>query len=96
MLFAVICTDKPGSLDVRLANRPDHVEFLKGLGDRLKLAGPFTGEDGDGMNGSLLVLEADSIAEARLIACEDPYAVAGLFDKTDIRPWKRVISNMGD
>ncbi len=96
MLFAVICTDKPDSLDLRMANRPDHVEFLKGLGDRLKLAGPFTGEDGEGMSGSLLVIEAESLDHARQTAAEDPYAVAGLFENTDIRPWKRVISNMGD
>jgi uncharacterized protein YciI len=29
MLFALICTDKPDHLQVRLDNRPDHVAFLK-------------------------------------------------------------------
>ena len=29
MLFALICKDKPGHLQVRLDTRPDHVAFLK-------------------------------------------------------------------
>ena len=56
MLYAVICTDKPDSLAIRKANRPDHVEFLQSLGDRLVLAGPFTEPDGRTMNGSLIVI----------------------------------------
>ena len=40
MLFAVICDDKPGALDVRKANRPDHVAYLKSSG-AVTQAGPF-------------------------------------------------------
>ena len=29
MLFALICTDKPDSLDLRLQARPDHLNFSK-------------------------------------------------------------------
>ena len=32
MLFALICTDKPDSVDLRMSVRPDHVAFLQGLG----------------------------------------------------------------
>jgi uncharacterized protein YciI len=35
MLYALICTDKPNSLAIRKANRPDHLEYLQGLGDTL-------------------------------------------------------------
>ena len=35
MLYALICTDKPHSLQVRLDNRPAHIEFLKDMGDGL-------------------------------------------------------------
>ena len=61
MLYAAICTDKPGSLEKRKANRPEHLAYLKGLGDALVLAGPFTEEDGTSMNGSLIVVEAASL-----------------------------------
>ena len=34
MLYALICTDKPDSLALRKANRPEHVRYLQSLGDR--------------------------------------------------------------
>ena len=42
MLFALICTDKPNSLELRQQSRPDHLKFLESLGGNLKAAGPFT------------------------------------------------------
>jgi uncharacterized protein YciI len=88
MLFAFICTDKPNSLAIRKANRPDHVSYLQSLGDALVLAGPFTEVDGETMNGSLVVVEAASLQAAEKIAAGDPFAKAGVFDTVEIRPWK--------
>jgi len=87
MFYALICIDKPNSLDLRLANRPDHVAYLKSLGDRLVLAGPFTKDDGETMNGSLIVVEAPSREAAKKIADGDPFAKAGLFASVEVRPW---------
>jgi uncharacterized protein YciI len=87
MLYALICTDKLGGLDVRLANRPDHLAYLKSLGDTLVLAGPFTKDDGETMDGSLIVVEASSRDAAKRIADGDPFAKAGLFEAVEIRPW---------
>jgi len=87
MFYALICTDKPNSLDLRLTNRPDHVAYLKSLGDTLVLAGPFTKDDGETMNGSLIVVEAPSREAAKKIADGDPFAKAGLFASVEVRPW---------
>ena len=87
MLYAAICTDKPGSLDKRKANRPEHLAYLKSLGEALVLAGPFTEEDGTSMNGSLIVVEAASLEDARKIIDGDPFARAGIFASVEIRPW---------
>ena len=87
MLYALICTDKPGSLSLRKANRPEHVAYLESLGEALVIAGPFTEEDGETSNGSLIVIEAVSLDAARKIAGNDPYAKAGLFASVEIRPW---------
>jgi uncharacterized protein len=92
MLFAIICTDKPRSLALRQKNRPDHVAFLEGLGSKLKAAGPFLDEAGD-PNGSLVVMEADSRADAQAAAALDPYAKAGLFAHVEVRPWNWLINN---
>ncbi len=92
MLFAILCNDKADHLQLRMDTRPTHVEFLNGLGDKLKFAGPFL--DGNNKpNGSLVVIEAASQAEAEKIAASDPYAVAGLFESVTIRPWNWVFNN---
>jgi uncharacterized protein len=93
MLYALICTDKPGSAAVRLANRPDHVAYLENLGETLVFAGPFLMEDGATMNGSLIVIEATSLDAARKIAAGDPFAKAGLFATVEIRPWLWTMNN---
>ena len=88
MLFAVICKDKPGSLQVRLDTRPEHIAFLEGLnGDKkLAFAGPFLDTEGKS-NGSLVVVEAPDLAGAQALSAADPYAKAGLFESVEIRPW---------
>ena len=93
MLYALICTDKPDSLAIRQANRPDHLGYLEKLTGVVKAAGPFTEADGETPNGSLLIVEAASAADARAIADGDPYAKAGLFANVEVRPWKRLINN---
>lgn len=92
MLFAILCNDKADHLQLRMDTRPAHVEFLKGLGDKLQFAGPFL-DDENKPNGSLVVIEADSWQEAATIAANDPYAVAGLFETVTIRPWNWVFNN---
>ncbi len=87
MLYAFICTDKPNSLDRRLAHRPEHVAYLKSLGDKLAFAGPFLAADGKTMCGSLVVVEAPSLEAAKAIAAGDPFAKIGLFETVEIRPW---------
>jgi uncharacterized protein YciI len=43
------------------------------------------------MCGSLIVIEAESLDAARVIAASDPFAKAGLFETVEIRPWLRVL-----
>lgn len=92
MLFALICTDKPNSLDLRLSTRPVHVDYLNSLGSKLRSAGPFTDDAGQ-PNGSLVIIEAADRAEAKAIADADPYAKAGLFASVEIRAWKWTLKN---
>ncbi|MBZ9797072.1 YciI-like protein [Mesorhizobium sp. ES1-4] len=88
MLFALICKDKPGNLQVRLDTRPEHVAFLEGLNadKKLAFAGPFLDADGK-PNGSLVVVEASDMNGAQALSAADPYAKAGLFESVEIRPW---------
>ncbi|AFL54106.1 uncharacterized protein YciI [Sinorhizobium fredii] len=94
MLFALLCTDKPGALQLRLDTRPDHVAYLNELNVKgiLRIAGPFLGEDGK-PTGSLVIVKADTIEEAKAIAEADPYAKAGLFSKVEIKAYNWVFNN---
>ena len=89
MLYAIICLDKPGALEVRKANRDDHLAHIRGAGGAIVQAGPFLDADGE-MCGSLLIYEGE-LAGAEAWAAADPYAAAGLFQSVDIRPWKKVV-----
>ena len=87
MQFVILCQDKPDSLDLRMATRPAHVDYLKAQGPHVLGAGPFL-DAADQMNGSMLMVEFDSEADAKAFAANDPYAVAGLFATTEIRRWR--------
>ncbi len=88
MRIAVICTDKPGHLELRKANRDAHVAYLKA--SPVEQAGPFLDANGD-MYGSLIILEAEDMVAAKAWAAGDPYAKAGLFSDVRLEIWNKVI-----
>lgn len=90
MHFVIYCLDKPDHQQVRMDNRPAHVEYLKAHADKIVAAGPMLTDDGEGMNGSTLLMEFNDRAEAEDWAANDPYAKAGLFQSVDIHAWKKV------
>ena len=94
-LFLVLCTDKPGSRDLRTATRPDHLAYLSQGEVRVKVGGAWLDEADGGPLGSMLVVEADDIAAARAFAAADPYARAGLFASVEVRPWRLAVGAFG-
>jgi uncharacterized protein YciI len=98
MLYAIIAEDRPGTLEQRLATRPDHVARLQALQAeaRLILAGPCPAIDSPdpgpaGFSGSLIVAEFASLAAAKTWADADPYIAAGVYEKVTIKPFKKVL-----
>ncbi len=87
-LFAVICRDKPGALQVRLDTRDAHLAHIRDSGI-VTMAGPLM-EDGQ-MCGSLVVLDTDDLDAAQAWAAADPYKAAGLFASVDVIAWNKVI-----
>lgn len=90
MLYVIHCYDKKDALQVRMDNRPAHVEYLKSYGDKLFAAGPTLDVD-ENMNGSVVILDLKSQADAEAFAANDPYAKSGLFESISIQPWKKVL-----
>jgi len=52
---------------------------------RVVLAGPLTDK-----TGSLIVIEAESLADAEAFAREDPYTVNGVSERVEIHPFLQV------
>jgi uncharacterized protein YciI len=98
VLYAIISTDRNGSLDARRQARPQHLQRLQTLLDngRLVLAGPHpaidSGDPGDaGFSGSLVVAEFPSLEEARTWADADPYVSAGVYENVSVKPFRKVL-----
>ena len=89
MLVCLMAHAKTGALDIRMENRPAHVEYLKST-SHVHLAGPLIDSDG-GMCGSMIVLDVPDMAAADAWAANDPYAKAGLFQNVTLTEWKKVI-----
>jgi uncharacterized protein len=89
MRVALICNDKPDHSQMRTDNRAAHLAYIAETGV-VDLAGPFVSGTGE-MNGSLIVLNVESIEQAQKWAASDPYAKAGLFAQVSLTEWKRVI-----
>ena len=87
MLFVLYCRDKEGARELRLANRPAHLEFA-GARPCIRMAGPMLSDDGEAMLGSLLVIDVADLAEARAFNAEDPYTKAGLWQSVAIHPFR--------
>ena len=98
MLYAILGTDVPDSLERRRATRGDHLARLVTLREagRLVLGGPLPAIDSpdpgpNGFTGSLIVAEFASLAAARAWADTDPYLTAGVYASVEVRPFLKVM-----
>ena len=91
MLFVATCTDKPDSMELRLATRPAHLAYLTGLGAKVKAGGALLSADRQSVIGSMLIFEGEDEAAVAQWLADDPYAQAGLFASVDIKPWRQAV-----
>lgn len=87
--YVVFGTDAPGTSALREALRPQHRAWLRvhpGHAVTVVHGGPTLDGEG-GMNGTLLVVEADSLQAVQRFVDEDPYRRGGLFSRVEIRAW---------
>jgi len=98
MYYSIFAYDVENSLPLRAKARTEHIARLKQLNEagRLILAGPNPAIDSNepgeaGFSGSLIVAEFDSLAEAQAWAEADPYLAAGVYEKVEVKPFKKVL-----
>jgi uncharacterized protein YciI len=87
MKFVILGFDGPDGAALRKIHRPAHLARMDALDaqGRVVLAGPLTDKAG-----SLIVIEADSLAEAESFAREDPYTLHGVFQRVEVHPFSQV------
>ena len=90
MAFIITCVDKTYGQSLRASTREAHLSYLDSFTDKIIVAGP-TLDDAGQPNGSVLVMNFETEAEAKAFAAEDPYARAGLFASTTIVPWRQTL-----
>ena len=90
MAYLIVCRDNEHSLNERLNNRSNHLEYIKSLGKKLILAGPILDKQGNPC-GSILVLNFTNREDVNLFIKNDPYSKVNLFSKIEIINFKKVL-----
>ena len=60
-MYAIICFDRPGSADLRNANRESHMTHLEANIKKIVFAGPLKDEEGVASTGAIFILDVDFI-----------------------------------
>ena len=92
MLYVIIGHDARDAKEKRPVHRPAPLAHLEPLATHGKviLAGPLT----DGA-GSLLVVDAASLAAVWDLIGRDPYVINGIFERVEVHPFVRVFPQQG-
>ncbi len=98
MWYVIEGYDAADVLPARLEARPAHLARLQALVEqgRLLVAGPCPAIDSEdpgpaGFSGSVVIAQFDSLPQARAWADADPYVAAGVYARTDVRPFRKVL-----
>jgi uncharacterized protein YciI len=98
MWYIIYSDDIENSLPLRKQTRAAHLERIQLLVDqgRVLVAGPCPAIDSEdpgeaGFTGSLVIAEFNSLEEAQKWADTDPYAIAGVYQKVVVKPYKKVL-----
>jgi uncharacterized protein YciI len=84
MYYFVYCSDRPGALQLRYEVNEAHWAYMDRYADVLYARGPALTADLEGVVGSLHVVELGSDEAAVAFAEEEPYRVAGVFERVDV------------
>ena len=98
MWYVIYSEDVENSLPLRKQTRAAHLERIQLLVDqgRVLVAGPCPAIDSEdpgeaGFTGSLVIAEFNSLEDAQQWADTDPYAIAGVYEKVVVKPYKKVL-----
>lgn len=89
--FVFFCSDAQGAADRRRRALPAHRRYIESVIERVRLAGPLLGDDGN-IVGSLYIVAAGSAAAAWQLIHEDPFHAGEIWESVTMR---RVVGAAG-
>ena len=96
MAYLIETWDKPDSLALRTAVRPEHILFLQANTAQVLGAGAKLSDDGTTMLGTLYIIDTESRDEAERFVGDDPFTKAGLPERVVITRWRKAFFNYED
>lgn len=95
-LFVITCTDREGTLEKRLAVRPQHLARLEKLDaeGRVIVAGAMPKDRENlqaGFYGSTLILDFDSREELDAWLADEPFLKEGIYADIDVKPFNKAL-----
>ena len=93
-LFVVSCTDQEGTVEKRLATRPQHLARLEQLDleGRLIVAGAMPKDRNDpqaGFYGSTIIVDFDSREALDAWLADEPFLKEGVYSHIDVKPFNK-------
>ncbi len=87
-LFVCECIDGPNAKALRAQSAAAHHTYQGSIIDRYYAHGPLRTDDGVGLLGSLLLIEAPDRAAAEELVANEPMTAAGVFSEVRINRWR--------
>lgn len=93
-LFVVSCTDHEGTVEKRLATRPQHIARLQQLNDegRLIVAGAMPKDPSNpqaGFYGSTIIVDFETRETLDTWLQEEPFLKEGVYSQIDVKPFNK-------
>lgn len=89
MPFFIETFDKPGHAHVRTRERDAHLQFLDRHKELLLACGAKLTDEGENAGGGVYVVDVDTREDAERFIAQDPFALAGLFERVKIVRWRK-------
>ncbi|HKT98092.1 MAG TPA: YciI family protein [Paraburkholderia sp.] len=89
MPFLIETFDKPDRAHLRAQQRAAHLAFLARHAPLLLACGAKLNDDGSTAGGGIYIVDLDTREEAERFIAEDPFALAGLFERVSIVRWRK-------
>ena len=96
MIWVILCKDKENSYEKRMSVIDEHRKYLSTNPIKTLISGPLTDKNGELMNGSFFMVEANSEDEIKHFQVNDPLYKAGIWDEIIISPFNKRVDNLSN